>query len=74
MQVAGAIGWTPTVFWAATPKELWAMFAGWQHANCPGKDKPDPVSPEGMAAAAESAPEHVGSIRRYVGARRGMPG
>ncbi len=33
MQAAGAIGWTPAVFWRATPSEFSAFLAGWQRAN-----------------------------------------
>lgn len=28
------LGWTPAVFWAATPQEFRAAFAGWRRVNC----------------------------------------
>ena len=35
MEIAtGVLGWPPAVFWAATPPEFWAAFAGWRRVNC----------------------------------------
>ena len=39
MEIAtGVLGWPPAVFWAATPPELRAAFAGWRRVNCLRKD------------------------------------
>ena len=75
MEVAGAIGWTPAVFWAATPKELWSFFAGWRRANCPEDEKREPtgVSREEMEEMMQRFPDTVGSIRNLPGARPGLP-
>jgi hypothetical protein len=36
MKVAmGRLGWTPGVFWAATPHEFWAAFDGWMDLHAP---------------------------------------
>lgn len=34
----GRLGWTPGVFWAATPHEFWAAFDGWVEAHSIRKD------------------------------------
>ncbi len=31
----GRLGWTPAVFWAATPRELLAAFEGWTALHAP---------------------------------------
>ncbi len=36
MKVAmGRLGWTPAVFWAATPRELLAALDGWAELHAP---------------------------------------
>ncbi len=73
MAVAGAMGWTPAVFWAATPSELWPFLAGWRRANGLERYRPDAVSPHHMYAVATTAPTCVRSIRRLAEVRRGVP-
>ncbi len=31
----GRLGWTPAVFWRATPREFWAALDGWLDAHVP---------------------------------------
>ena len=73
MAVAGAMGWTPAEFWAATPSELWTFLAGWRRANGLERFRLDPVSAHDMHAVASTAPTCVRSIRRLAEVRRGWP-
>ncbi|MFQ5954702.1 MAG: phage tail assembly chaperone [Kiloniellales bacterium] len=71
----GVIGWSPETFWAATPREFWAAFAGWRRAHGMDGDRAAGirVSPQQMRATASSAPASVRSIRKLAGVRRGLP-
>ncbi len=73
MEVAGAIGWQPDVFWRTTPIELWAFFRGWRRANCtPDKEERLPDTPE-RKKQLEEAPTRASSIRKLRKTKRGLP-
>ncbi len=67
----GVIGWSPRVFWQATPHEFWAAFAGWRRAHGVDRDRAAGarVSPQQMRATAASAPASIRSIRKLAGGR-----
>ena len=36
----GLLGWTPEIFWAATPAEFWAAWDGWHQPFQPSGSAP----------------------------------
>lgn len=62
MKVAlGRLGWSPAVFWAATPCEFWAAFEDWVEVNC--------LRPEG-GALSEAEIERLEDMKRRFPDRR----
>ena len=53
----GRLGWTPAVFWAATPRELLAAFAGWTALRAP--------RPHGRGLSDEEIETLEGMKRRF---------
>ncbi|HVY12229.1 MAG TPA: phage tail assembly chaperone [Alphaproteobacteria bacterium] len=41
LQIAGAMGWTPDIFWRSTLCEFKSMFEGWREANGDGSERDD---------------------------------
>ncbi len=49
----GALGWSPTEFWEATPHDLHVAYSGWRKVNGIKEDGPSDMTPAELVAAYE---------------------
>ncbi len=63
MEIAlGILGWSPEVFWKATPHEFWAAWDGWCGLNVPKQDHQPTEKESGLS------PDDHETLRKWMDA------